>query len=239
MTIWGKLAGAAAGLALGGPIGALLGVFAGHFVVDHWIEDDGPTKRQVAFTVGVIALGAKMAKSDGVVVPEEVEAFREVFKVPDGEHENVAKLYNLAKQDVAGFDAYARQVADIMKDDPAILADVLDGLFHIAKADNVFHPSEIEFLSAVATLFGFSDDEFSSIKARHVIDDTINPYAVLGIDQNITDEDLKSHYRQLVIENHPDKFIARGAPEEFIRIANERLKSINEAYDMLAKDRGL
>ncbi|HEX6830448.1 MAG TPA: TerB family tellurite resistance protein [Methyloceanibacter sp.] len=98
MSIWGKLAGAAAGLAIGGPIGALLGGVAGHYVIDRDQEQDGPAENQVAFTVGVIALGAKMAKADGVVTMDEVNAFKEVFKVPEGEMKNVARVFNLAKQ---------------------------------------------------------------------------------------------------------------------------------------------
>lgn len=239
MTIWGKLAGAAAGLAIGGPIGALLGAFAGHFTVDHWIEEDSPSKREVAFTIGVIALFAKMAKADGVVVPEEVNAFNEVFKVPQGEAHHVARFFNLAKQDVAGFDAYARQIASIMKEDKAILQDVLEGLFHIAKADNVVHPAEKDFLAQVAKIFGFSQAEFDCIKARHMFDADIDPYTVLGVQPDISDDELKSHYRKLVKEHHPDNFIARGVPEEFLEIANERIKAINEAYDLLAKERRL
>jgi len=76
MSIWGKLAGAAAGLAIGGPIGALLGGVAGHYVIDRDKEEDGPAENQVAFTVGVIALGAKMAKADGIVTGDEVAAFK-------------------------------------------------------------------------------------------------------------------------------------------------------------------
>ena len=140
MSIWGKLAGAAAGLAIGGPIGALLGGVAGHYVIDRDQEQDGPAENQVAFTVGVIALGAKMAKADGVVTMDEVNAFKEVFKVPEGEMKNVARVFNLAKQDVAGYEAYAEQLATMFKGNRKLLEDVLEGLFHIAKADEHLHP---------------------------------------------------------------------------------------------------
>lgn len=239
MSIWGKVAGGAAGLAVGGPVGGVLGLMAGHFALDHWIDDDKPSNCEVAFTVGVIALGAKMAKADGVVVEDEIRAFKEVFKVPEDDLANVARLFNLAKQDVAGFDAYAKQLASCMKEDKTILGDVLDGLFHIAKADNILHPNEIAFLTEVARIFGFSDDEFANIKARHVINKKENPYIVLGLDPDAPDDELKSQYRQLVRENHPDKLIARGVPAEFVTIATERLQSINEAYDLACKERGL
>ncbi len=98
---------AAAGLAIGGPIGALIGGVAGHIAIDCGRESNSDPDKQVAFTVGVIALGAKMAKADGVVTRDEIQAFKEVFKIPKGEEQNVARIFNLAKQDVAGFELYA------------------------------------------------------------------------------------------------------------------------------------
>jgi DnaJ like chaperone protein len=239
MSVWGKLAGAAAGLAVGGPIGALVGGVAGHYAIDRDEEKGGSGENQVAFTVGVIALGAKMAKADGVVTMDEVNAFKEVFKVPDGEMKNVARVFNLAKQDMSGYDAYAEQLATMFKGNRKLLEDVLDGLFHIAKADEALHPGEEEFLSQVAKRFGFTETEFSYIKARHVVASKRDPYAVLGIEPSIANDELKSHYRKLVAENHPDKLMARGVPEEFISIATEKVATINEAYDAIAKERGI
>lgn len=239
MSVWGKLAGAAAGLAVGGPIGALLGGVAGHYVIDRDQEQDGPAENQVAFTVGVIALGAKMAKADGVVTMNEVNAFKEVFKVPEGEMKNVARVFNLAKQDIAGYEAYAEQLSTMFKGNRKLLEDVLEGLFHIAKADEALHTREEQFLGQVAKRFGFTDTEFSYIKARHVIASKRNPYDVLGIKPTVTNEELKSQYRRLIADNHPDKLIARGVPKEFIAIATEKVATINEAYDSIAKERGI
>jgi DnaJ like chaperone protein len=239
MSVWGKLAGAAAGLAIGGPIGALLGGVAGHYAIDRDQEQDGPAENQVAFTVGVIALGAKMAKADGVVTMDEVNAFKEVFKVPDGEMKNVARVFNLAKQDVSGYEAYAEQLATMFKGNRKLLEDVLEGLFHIAKADEALHPGEEEFLAQVAKRFGLTATEFSYIKARHVVAAKRNPYDVLGIQPTISNDELKSQYRKLVADNHPDKLIARGVPKEFIAIATEKVATINEAYDAIAKERGM
>lgn len=239
MSIWGKLAGAAAGLAIGGPIGALVGGFAGHYVIDRDKQGEGDGEHQVAFTVGVIALGAKMAKADGVVTKDEVNAFKEVFKVPEGEMKNVARVFNLAKQDVAGYEAYAEQLASMFKDNRKLLEDILDGLYHIAGADEVMHPKEEEYLHQVAQRFGFTETEFNYIKARHVASDKRNPYDVLEVTPDIGNAELKAHYRKLVAENHPDKVLARGVPEEFVDLANEKLAAINEAYDEISKERGI
>ena len=147
MSVWGKLAGAAAGLAVGGPIGALVGGVAGHYAIDRDEEKGGSAENQVAFTVGVIALGAKMAKADGVVTMDEVNAFKEVFKVPDGEMKNVARVFNLAKQDMSGYDAYAEQLATMFKGNRKLLEDVLEGLFHIAKRRDGVKLVQIELVS--------------------------------------------------------------------------------------------
>jgi DnaJ like chaperone protein len=175
MSIWDQLAGATAELLRAGSIGAGLG----------GVNGQEPGKVQVAFTVGVIALGAKMAKADGVVTRDEVNALKEVFKIPAGEMKNVANIFNMAKQDVTGYQAYAEQLAAMLKGNRRLLEDVLEGLFHIAKADQVLHPREVEFPAEVAKRFGISKTEFSYLKARHVVVTKRNPYDVLGVNASI------------------------------------------------------
>ncbi|MCE9650869.1 MAG: TerB family tellurite resistance protein [Parvibaculum sp.] len=234
MSIWGKIAGAGVGLAVGGPLGALVGAVAGHLVIDRALADD-----EVVFTVALIALSAKMAKADGQVTDAEIRAFEEVLKVPDGERANVNRVYRIAQQDVAGFQAYAEQVARVYRDRPAVLEDVLDALFHIAKADKYIHPAELEYLRTVADIFGFSEVEFARIRASHLGPEKTDPYLVLGITPDISSDDLKRAYRRLVRENHPDTLIARGVPKELVSIANEKLATINVAYEKILRQRGL
>ena len=226
MSVWDKLAGATGELLRSGPIGAALG----------GVNGQDAAKVQVAFTVGVIALGAKMAKADGVVTRDEVNALKKVFKIPAGEMKNVANIFNLAKQDVTGYQAYAEQLASMLKGNRRLLEDVLEGLFHIAKADQELHPREVEFLAEVAKRFGITKTEFSYIKARHVVVTKRNPYDVLGVNASIGKDELKSHYHRLVVENHPDKLIARGVPKEFVAIATDKLAAINEAYAQIANE---
>lgn len=236
MSIWGKLGGAAAGFFVGGgPVGALLGAFAGHLLIDRNDDEGDPG---LAFTIAIIALGAKMAKADGVVTRDEEEAFQRVFRVPPGEEANVRRIFNLARQDTAGFEIYAGQIARMFRGNPAVLEDILDGLFEIAKADNVLHPGELAFLERVAEIFGFAPNEFRRIRASH-FPDASDPYIVLGVAHNASADEIKRTWRMLVRENHPDRLIARGVPQEFIKLANDKLAAINAAYEKIVEERGL
>src|SRR5262249_52913617 len=156
-------AGAAAGLAIGGPNGGLLGGGAGEYVIDRGQEQGGPAENQGGVPVGGIALGAQKGEARGVGTMDEGNAFKGGVKVPEGEMKNVARVFNLAKQDVAGYEAYAEQLAVMFKGNRKLLEDVLEGLFHIAKADEVLHPREEQFLQQVAKRFGISDTEFAYI----------------------------------------------------------------------------
>jgi DnaJ like chaperone protein len=233
MSIWGKLSGAAAGLLVGGPVGALVGAVAGHFLIDSQ-GDPG-----IVFTIAIIALSAKMAKADGVVSEVELDAFRRIFHVPPAEDANVRRIFNLARQDVAGYESYAAQIARLFAGNPAMLEDILDGLFEIAKADGVLHPAESAFLERVSEIFGFAPNEFCRIRASHFAPDLADPYVILGVAYTAQDDEIRHTYRRLVRENHPDSLIARGVPEEFIRLATDKLASINNAYAKISEERGL
>jgi DnaJ like chaperone protein len=235
--MWGKLGGAGLGFAIGGPIGALVGALAGHLVVD---SENGlfGGDSEIVFTTGLIALSAKMAKADGVVTTDEIAAFRQVVSVPESEVANVARLFDLAQQTAAGFEAYAGQVAEHFRGKPELLEDVLDGLFHIAKADRAIHEAERRYLAEVARIFGFDARDYARIEARHVRVPT-DPYVVLGAEREWSDEELKSYYRKLVSEHHPDRQIALGLPAEAVGIATQRLAVINEAWKAVRLERGL
>jgi DnaJ like chaperone protein len=234
MSIWGKLG--AAELLVAGPIGALLGQRA---AIDAPDKKRETAENDVAFTVGVIALAAKMAKADGVVTKDEVKAFKTAFKVSDAEMKQGARVFNLAKQNVAGYEDCAEQLVIVFKGNRKMLEDVLDGLFHIATADAELHPREEEFLGQVARRFGLADSEFKTIKARHVVAAKRDPYGVLGLTPSASDQELESRYRSLLAENRPDELIARGVPAEFIAIAIEKVAAFTEAYKAIAKQRGI
>lgn len=194
--------------------------------------------KQVAFTIALVGLAAKMAKADGVAVSVETQAFERCFFVPPEERRNVKRVFELAARDVAGYDAYAERIARMLADDRALLRDVFECLFNIAAADGVLHSAEEAFLRTVAEKFAFSEREYQNVRCLFVHDET-SPYAVLGVEPAISDSALKAHYRSLVRETHPDRLAAEGVPAEFLVIADRKLAAINAAYEAIVKGRGL
>ncbi|MBX3596835.1 MAG: DnaJ family molecular chaperone [Rhizobiaceae bacterium] len=200
---------------------------------------DPELRRKVAFSVAMIALSAKMAKADGVVTQDEIRAFHEIFSAPDHELRNVARLYDLAQADTAGFEAYAAQAARLCgsgESNCVVLEDILDGLFHIAKADGVLHEREHRFLHRIAEIFEIGEDHYRTIVARHLDLGEADPYVVLGVSRGKSFAEIRSAYRKLVAENHPDRLIGRGMPEEFVAIATRRLSAINAAFELIERE---
>ncbi len=194
-----------------------------------------PPERSVAFTIAVVALGAKMAKADGLVTRDEVAAFREVFYIPKEEEANTARLFNLARQDVAGFEDYATRIATMFESADGTLCDLMEGLFHIAVADGAYHPQEDDYLSRVARIFGLSDRQFKGLRTRFVADAEPDPYDVLGVDPEMEIEEIRLAWRTLVRESHPDRMMARGVPEEAVKLAEKRLIAINRAWEEISE----
>jgi DnaJ like chaperone protein len=195
-----------------------------------------PPERSIAFTIAVIALGAKMAKADGYVTTDEVKAFRQVFRIPSGEENNAARVFNLARQDVTGYELYAKRISLMFGQGHQTLVDLLEGLFHIATADNDYHPNEDKFLSMVSSIFGLKEAQFKAIRARCVPNMEPDPYTVLGVDLNDDFAKIKGAWRDLVRTYHPDRMIARGLPEEAINLAERRIIQINKAFEAVKKD---
>ena len=245
MSIWGKVIGGVAGFALGGPLGAVLGAAFGHAVDRsksrgnmNWHAQPVQNK-QTAFTIGVIVLSAKMAKADGQVTRDEIDVFKRIFQIPANDMRDVGTLFNEARRDAEGYRPYAAQIGAMFANDPAVLENLLGGLFQIAMADGVMHPKEMTFLKNVAAAFGLDDTAFERIRNSFLEDDHCDAYEVLGVTRSDSDADIKKAYRRLIKEHHPDTLIAKGMPQEFIDIANETMAAINDAYEKIEKDRSL
>ncbi|MFZ4690332.1 MAG: TerB family tellurite resistance protein [Polymorphobacter sp.] len=229
MSIWATLAGAAAGLLLGGPIGALAGAAAGGAIDLGVRRAANPERRRVAFTIAAIALAAKMARADGEASAAEFATFQRLFVVEAAEVGNARRFYDLAKQSMAGFKAYAEQAAALLGPGSPLLEDLLDALWLIAAVDG-FAPPELEYLDQVATHFGFDAAAAARIRARHIgpVDD--DPWAILGVTPGADAATLRTAYHALVRQYHPDRHLAEGMPAEFIRVSERRMATINDAY---------
>lgn len=203
------------------------------------IDDDGRAHAidPAGVTAALVALGAKMAKSDGQVTSDEIAAFKRVFQASPKDDLAIGRFFDLARQTTLGFQQYATIVAKKFRAQPAALEDVLDGLFHIALADGIVTEDELEFLVETSRIFGFSEREFSRIKAAHLGRAADDPYLILGVDEDVSDEDLKRAYRRMAAANHPDKLLARGLPPELARLANHKMAMVNRAYAKIRKDR--
>ena len=219
MSIWTRISDAVSALAQGESLSTVFDKLK------------APPERSVAFAIAVVALGAKMAKADGLVTRDEVTAFREVFQIAREDEAGAARIFNLARKDVAGFEEYAWRIKGLFGQETESYADLMEGLFHIAMADGEYHEKEDMFLARVAEIFDMSDREFRALRSRFVPNSDQDPYTVLGVDPDMSFEEMRKIWRGLVRETHPDRMIARGVPEEAIKLAEKRLIDINKAWD--------
>ena len=237
MTIWGLIIGGATGFAFGGPIGALLGAAAGTLAGQQLRRHIDPEQnKKVAFTVAVIALSAKMARADGVVSAAEIRRFRERVQISEGDLHRVGQFWDLARQTQDGFKAYARQTVSLFGQKSAILEQLLDLLFTIARADGDITNPEWNYLRQVAAVFGYDEDEFNRLSDIYSGENP-PPHLVLGVSAQASLDEARLAWRNLAAAHHPDKLIAAGMPEEFIQAATDRLARINHAYDLLSRQR--
>ena len=190
-----------------------------------------------AFSTAVTALGAKLAMADGNADGEEFAAFSEVFQPDAASQRNVHRLYDLARQTTHGFESYARRLAKRYRGCPQLLEDVLDGLFHIAKADGVVTGDELDYLQRVGDLFGLSALTFRRLKATHLGVSADDPYVILGMPHDASDEALHGAWRHALIAAHPDRARARGLPAEFIEVAEGKSAAINAAFTQAMRER--
>ena len=219
MSVWKRISDAMAALSQGESLTSVL--------------DKLRTKpeRSVAFTIAVIALGAKMAKADGLVTKDEVAAFRQVFHIAKRDEAQAAKVFNLARQDVAGYEAYASTVAAMFKDDMPVMENLVEGLFHIAIADGQYHPAEHDFVHTVAQQFEINDKAFRAMRTRFVPDAPPDAFDVLGVTPDTPLDEVRKIWRQKIRETHPDILMSKGLPEEAITMATKKMIAVNQAWE--------
>ena len=232
MSIWSHLAQTATLLlGVGGPLGTLVRDTLGRT----GLSSGQPSRhKQVAFTIAAIALAAKMASADGHASEDEFLTFQRLFRVPEREQANAARFYRMAKQSTAGFEAYATQARKLLGAHQDVLEDLLEALLLIAVTDGV-HDGEMDYLDRVAEIFGISGQAYARIRALYLPQAEDDPFMILGLAPGTSLTEVRAAWRALVKEHHPDKHMEHGTPAEFIRVAEDRMAAINNAYQAIVR----
>lgn len=252
----GAIAGAALGHGLSGGISGLSGVSGGTRIATN------KDRAQATYFISVFSMLAKMARADGVVTEDEIritESFMANELALDADSQKAAvQIFRTAKDSPLRFDEFAWQFYHLFATDEELLLSMLDLLTRVAMADGVLAPGEKQILEEAATIFHLDPHAAAHVFAQHGAaaagagrsraeeaprsarpSPSRRAYDVLGVDAEVSNEDLKSRYRKLVTENHPDKIMAKGLPEEFVKFAEQRFREIQEAYETIKKERGL
>jgi DnaJ like chaperone protein len=257
MGYWGKIIGGVAGLAVAGPFGAVVGAALGHAADSGALPGANMSfgwglnhariaslfgRRDQMFALGVVVLSAKLAKCDGPVVRAEIDGFKRHFRIPPESVRDIGRLFDHARESAQGFETYADQLGELFSDNRGMLEDVLTALFAIARADKPLNRLELGFLMRVHRGFGLDQrawDRAQSGTSRQAQADLPDPYAVLGVSRQASDEEVHLTWRRLMRENHPDSLAARGVPPEFVARATDKVARINAAWDRIKRERGL
>jgi DnaJ like chaperone protein len=266
MGYWGKIIGGMAGFAMGGPFGAVVGAAIGHAADNSGIQNVrlpftseaawNPARiaallgrKEQLFATGVVVLCAKLAKCDGPVKRQEIDAFKRQFRIPPDSVRDIGRLFDHARASAEGYEPFADQLGESFADNRGVLEDVLTALFTVARADGPVNQKEKAFLRRVHRGFRLERGAWErntgpsgGPSGAHQPPSTameIDAYGVLGVARNASDDTIRATWKRLMRENHPDSLAARGVPAEFIRRANDKVARINAAWDRIKRERGL
>ena len=237
MSIWVSLLGGVIGFSLGGPFGALLGSFLGGKIsrISSSSSFTSQQNSQQIFALSLIILSAKLSKADGRVSKEELIAVKDKLQIPESEIDQVAKIFNKAKDESTGYEPYAKQISEIFKGNQNVLEEVINILFYIAEADGHVSNEEESMIANIAFIFGLSQNQYESIKESRKSSDKLNPYIVLESQPTDDLKSIRKKYIKLSKEHHPDLLISKGVPIEVINESKNKMRAINAAWDQIQK----
>lgn len=193
--------------------------------------------RATAHDYMVVALAAKFAMADGLINASEIHAFRELFNVPGLDSKKIEPLLVEAGHDRVRFEHYARRMLALFQNNRALYRDFVSKLFQLAVADGPLNSEEILYLKRISDIFGLTQAFFTQRLRHYMLPPAGTPYEVLGVKKGASEEALKKAYYKAVQACHPDKLSFLDSPEEIIRLANQRLTIISEAYSAIKRQR--
>ncbi len=250
---FGKIAFGSLGMLLGGPLGAIAGAALGHHLVDKmdyavdrrpFQVGHDPTQRpmeqaQAAYFVSMFSILAKLSKIDGEITSDEiavVERFINSLPITEGEKQFAKQVFREAKDSPFSIDDFASQLYQFLRAQPAVMVSFFEILVQVAAADGRLHASEETALKRIKSIFHLTDAQYEGVMARH-FNRLDKYYAVLNCTPQSSDQEIKSSYKKLVKEFHPDTIVSKGLPEEFINFATRRFQEIQDAYERVRKER--
>jgi len=255
MSWYGKIIGGSVG-AIFGPAGMMAGASFGHYYdnksKDGNSQGPGPEQPQPApmskaernsiLFNNTFAMMAKMAKADGYVTQEEVTTVKKFMAEPlllNAESRSRAtKVFNQAKNDDKPFDPLSEQFALAFRHDIKTRAMMFEMLLAIALSDGVLHPNEDRLLLKALNDFQLNIEAYTIIR-RDFLPEVDSLYSVMGIAPNCSDQEVKKKYRELSREYHPDKMAAANVSDSVKKLAEEKFKEINQAYDTICRLRNM
>ena len=257
MSWWGKLFGGTFGFMLGGPLGAIIGAALGHNLdarMDRLaVEQQGPSGReriQTAFFTATFSVMGHLAKADGRVSEDEIRLAQVVMdrmQLPPPLKKLARKLFSEGKQPDFPLDDILDQLKRECRYQHTLLRMFVEIQLQAAFADGVMHPAERRILDHVCAHLGFSRAELERLEAMiraagsfhgargsyQPATDLSQAYAVLNVAPDASDDEIKRAYRRLMNQHHPDKLVAKGLPEEMMKLATEKTHEIRQAYEQI------
>jgi len=238
----GKLFGAGLGWAFAGPIGGLIGWWLGGQIDQNatvgltHAHSAATTTRPGDFAIALLVLVAAVMKADGKVVKAELDYVKQ-FLVKSFGHANAQEMLLLLKN-LLDQDYYIYEVAGQINRhmNKAEKLQLMHVLFGISQADGHIDASEIAIIREIGQHLKLAASDFDAIMAVFV-QAKDQYYKILEIDPQASDQALKKAYRSMAARFHPDKVQHLGP--EFQKIAEEKFKAINEAYQQIKHERGI
>ncbi|MGL1894179.1 MAG: co-chaperone DjlA [Spirochaetaceae bacterium] len=242
MSWFGKIAGGTIGFIIGGPLGAAGGAFLGHKLLDNDQNLSKHEEIQANYFVALFSMLGKMAKSDGLVTADEVQTVDYIIthnlRLGESQRKFAINVFNESKSSSFTFEDFANNFYRLNSHSPSILFTMLSLLFEVAKADGKLHPNEERLLEKAQKIFNISDSDYHNLKTQHFPAETSDKYyAILNCSEADSDAALKSSYRKLVREFHPDKIANKGMPDEFNTYAKNKFQEIQDAFDYIKEIR--
>ncbi|QSX33034.1 co-chaperone DjlA [Shewanella avicenniae] len=255
MQIWGKFFGGVIGFMFGRIAGAILGIWLGH-QLDKRMSGvpQGMQERQALFFDTTFAVMGHMAKASGRVTENDIRmanALMDSLRLNGDARREAQDAFRRGKDSDFDLQAHLRSFRDLTIGRREVQMMFLEIQIQTALSDGDLHPREYTILQTIAKYLGFSQAQLDNMLQRWQAEARFqgaannsgpslsDAYSVLGVEESISDQDLKRTYRKLMAENHPDKLVAKGLPQEMMEIAKRKAQDIQVAYDKIKSSRGM